>query len=121
MSVIRERKSVVILKREVSQESVQRATATVFASILVILLAFIILLTTEPGLTPKQLLFEVVSALGTVGSSLNATAYLSTAGKIIVSLLMFVGRVGLIVVAMSFVKKKGQERFCYPKDNVIIN
>ena len=121
MSVIRERKSVVILKREVSQESVQRATATVFASILVILLAFIILLTTEPGLTPKQLLFEVVSALGTVGSSLNATAYLSTAGKIVVSLLMFVGRVGLIVVAMSFVKKKGQERFCYPKDNVIIN
>lgn len=121
MSVIRERKSVVILKREVSQESVQRATATVFASILVILLAFIILLTTEPGLTPKQLLFEVFSALGTVGSSLNATAYLSTAGKIIVSLLMFVGRVGLIVVAMSFVKKKGQERFCYPKDNVIIN
>lgn len=121
MSVIRERKSVVILKREVSQESVQRATATVFASILVILLAFIILLATEPGLTPKQLLFEVISALGTVGSSLNATAYLTTAGKIIVSLLMFVGRVGLIVVAMSFVKKKGQERFCYPKDNVIIN
>ena len=121
MSVIRERKSVVILKREVSQESVQRATATVFASILLILMAFIILLATEPGLTPKQLLFEVVSALGTVGSSLNATAYLSTAGKIIVSLLMFVGRVGLIVVAMSFVKKKGQERFCYPKDNVIIN
>ena len=121
MSVIRERKSVVILKREVSKESVQRATATVFASILVILLAFIILLATEPGLTPKQLLFEVISALGTVGSSLNATAYLTTAGKIIVSLLMFVGRVGLIVVAMSFVKKKGQERFCYPKDNVIIN
>lgn len=121
MSVIRERKSVVILKREVSQESVQRATATVFASILVILLAFIILLATEPGLTQKQLLFEVVSAVGTVGSSLNATAYLTTAGKIIVSLLMFVGRVGLIVVAMSFVKKKGQERFCYPKDNVIIN
>lgn len=121
MSVIRERKSVVILKREVSQESVQRATATVFASILVILLAFIILLATEPGLTPKQLLFEVISALGTVGSSLNATAYLTTAGKIIVSLLMFVGRVGLIVVAMSFVKKKGQERFSYPKDNVIIN
>ena len=121
MSVIRERKSVVVLKREVSQESVQRATATVFASILVILLAFIILLATEPGLTPKQLLFEVVSAVGTVGSSLNATAYLTTAGKIIVSLLMFVGRVGLIVVAMSFVKKKGQERFSYPKDNVIIN
>ena len=121
MSVIRERKSVVVLKREVSQESVQRATATVFASILVILLAFIILLATEPGLIPKQLLFEVVSAVGTVGSSLNATAYLTTAGKIIVSLLMFVGRVGLIVVAMSFVKKKGQERFSYPKDNVIIN
>ena len=121
MSVIRERKSVVVLKREVSQESVQRATATVFASILVILLAFIILLATEPGLTPKQLLFEVVSAVGTVGSSLNATAYLTTAGKIIVSLLMFVGRVGLIVVAMSVVKKKGQERFSYPKDNVIIN
>lgn len=121
MSVIRERKSVVILKREVSQESVQRATATVFASILVILLAFIILLTTEPGLTPKQLLFEVVSAVGTVGSSLNATAYLTTTGKIVISLLMFVGRVGLIVIAMSFVKKKGQERFCYPKDNVIIN
>ena len=121
MSVIRERKSVVVLKREVSQESVQRATATVFASILVILLAFIILLATEPGLTPKQLLFEVVSAVGTVGSSLNATAYLTTAGKIIVSLLMFVGRVGLIVVAMSFVKKKGQERFSYLKDNVIIN
>lgn len=121
MSVIRERKSVVILKREISQESVQRAMATVFVSILVILLAFVILLSTEQSLSPKQLLFEVVSAVGTVGSSLNATAYLSTSGKIVISLLMFVGRVGLIVFAMSFVKKKGQERFCYPKDNVIIN
>jgi trk system potassium uptake protein TrkH len=48
---------------------------------------------TQP-LSPRQLIFEATSALGTVGLSLGATPHLDTIGKIIIMLTMFIGRIG---------------------------
>ena len=65
------------------------------------------------------LTFECVSALSTVGSSLNATPLLCDESKLLVSLLMFIGRVGFITLVLGIVKQKKNTKYRYPSDNII--
>ena len=67
------------------------------------------------------LTFECVSALSTVGSSLNATPLLCDESKLLVSLLMFIGRVGFITLVLGIVKQKKNTKYRYPSDNIILN
>lgn len=120
-SVIRGKTSVTLFNRELSAESVRRASATIFGSLITIIVFFIILVAMEPEISPKGLLFETISAYCTVGSSLNITPLLADNSKIIMSVLMFIGRVSLITILMSVIQQKGNTKYRYPKDNVIIN
>ncbi len=120
-AVITGKERVVIFKREISPDSVRRASATIFGTIIFITIAFLLLIALEPNLSPRGLLFETVSAFCTVGSSLNITPHLGADSKILVSILMFAGRVGLITVIMSFIRQSANPKYRYPKDNVIIN
>lgn len=120
-SVIRGKTSVTLFNRELSAESVRRASATIFGSLITIIVFFLILVAMEPEISPKGLLFETISAYCTVGSSLNITPLLADNSKIIMSVLMFIGRVSLITILMSVIQQKGNTKYRYPKDNVIIN
>ncbi len=120
-AVIRGQDHVVIFNREVPSDSVRRASATIFGTLLTILVAFVALVIMEPHLSVRGLLFETVSAFCTVGSSLNITPHLGADSKLLVSLLMFLGRVGLITVLMTLIRQTGTSKYHYPKDNVIIN
>ena len=62
-----------------------------------------------------------MSALSTVGSSLNATPLLRDESKLLVALLMFVERVGLITLMLGIVKQKKNTKYRYPSDDIIIN
>jgi len=80
-----------------------------------------VLLVLEPHLSPLGLLFETLSAYSTVGASLDITAQLSNASKVVVTVLMFIGRVGFITLLMSFIKTDNQPKYRYPQDHIIIN
>ncbi|MBE6190636.1 MAG: TrkH family potassium uptake protein, partial [Rikenellaceae bacterium] len=121
LSVIRGRERVTLFGREIPAESVRRASATIFASMSAILTAFVLLVAIEPAIHPTRLLFETISALSTVGSSLGVTPELGEAGKLILTGLMFMGRVGLITVLMSLLPARPDPKYRLPKDNVIIN
>lgn len=121
IAVVRGRSSVVLFNREISAESVRRTIAVILGSIITILTSFCLLVVMEPALSPRALLFEVISAYNTVGSSLGVTSMLGADSKIIVSLVMFVGRVGFITILMSFVPQSGTPKYRLPQDNVIIN
>lgn len=121
VAVIRGSNRVEVFGRELSQDSIRRSNATVVMS-LGVLFSFIFLLSIlEPGVSLMALTFECVSALGTVGSSLNLTPELCDASKLLVSLLMFVGRVGLITLMLGVIKQKKNTKYRYPSDNIIIN
>jgi len=66
----------------------------------------------------RALLFEVASALGTVGLSLGITPELSDAGKIVLVLMMFWGRVGIVTFLYSLLKRETRERVSYPVSEV---
>jgi trk system potassium uptake protein TrkH len=85
--------AVVVQNRRIVQETINRAI-TVCAAGIIVLLAVVMALSLTQPLSPRQLIFEATSALGTVGLSLGATPHLDTIGKIIIMLTMFIGRIG---------------------------
>ncbi|MDO4755146.1 MAG: potassium transporter TrkG [Parabacteroides sp.] len=121
MSVIRGRDRVVLFNREITADSVRRASAVIFGSILTILFFFVVLVIMEPDIAPLGLFFEIISAYSTVGLSLNVTPLLGDDSKIWVAMMMFIGRVGMITILMTIVQHKGELMYRCPKDQVIIN
>ena len=121
MSVVRGDQSTRMFNREIPDTSVRRAYATIFGSVMMIIVMFITLMILEPTIEPFTLFFETISALSTTGSSLGATPELSDVSKVLVSTMMFIGRVGLLTVAMSLFSRKEQPHYQLPEENVIIN
>lgn len=120
-SILKGRESTVLYNREIDAYSVKRASAIIFGSFATIFIFWIALIVAEPQLRPYKLLFEVVSAISTVGSTLDVTPMLGTVGKLLISLLMFIGRVGLMTVLMSLMHNGRKLSYKYPVEKVIIN
>ena len=121
IAVLRGTERVEVFVRELSHDSIRRSNATVVMSLGVLFLFIFVLSILEPKMSVMTLTFECVSALSTVGSSLNATPLLRDESKLLVALLMFVGRVGLITLMLGIVKQKKNTKYRYPSDDIIIN
>ena len=119
ISVIRGQSRIEIHNRELTRNSVQRANATIFTSIIVLAVGILLVSLVDPDLSLKAVAFECISALGTVGSSLNATPLLTTAGKVIIILLMFFGRVGVLTIVAGFIKPKGDRGYRLPQAEIM--
>jgi trk system potassium uptake protein TrkH len=104
-----------------SSSTVARAFSILIKAMLVIVMGFVFLLILEGGsLDFGDLLFETVSAFGTVGLSRGITAELGSTSRLILVALMFIGRVGLFAMAIT---RSGNsvERFAdYPQENLLI-
>jgi len=120
-SNIRGRHVLEISNRQISNDTVTRVLSIVILSIVFILAGFFSLLITEPGRDPVQLLFECFSAFGTVGLSLADTSTLSEAGKIVIIVLMFAGRVGPLTLLSGFLISNRKKYYKYPESDIIIN
>ena len=121
ISILKGKENAQLFEREISSYSVKRTGAIIFGSMATILLFWSILIIIEPHIQPYRLLFETVSAISTVGSSLDVTPHLHSSSKIIVSVLMFIGRVGLITLLTSLMQSSKKQLYRYPSENVIIN
>lgn len=121
VSVIRGHRGVMLFGREISSDSLRRASAVIFGSILIITSAFFLLMILHPDIPARSLLFETLSAYSTVGASIDVTPHLGSSAKLLLALLMFLGRVGFMTVLASIIAPTGVRKFRYPKDNVIIN
>lgn len=121
ISSLKGRSRVEIMNREISAESVNRVSATIMLSIVVLSVSVFILGLLEPDVEPLKLMFEATSALGTVGLTMNLTPTLSDASKGLIIILMFIGRVGLLSFIMGFVKQIKTDKYRYPSDNIIVN
>lgn len=81
----------------------------------------IIILTSIEDIACMDLLFETVSAIGTVGLSTGITSSLGTVSKLVIINLMFIGRLGPITIALSFGKHvKNKSSIKYPKTEIIV-
>lgn len=120
-SVIRGSERVEVFGREIATDSIRRANATMFMSLIALFVSVLTLSVFEQDVPLLSLLFEAASALYTAGPSLNLTSSLTEQSKLLLVVLMFVGRVGLITMMLGIVKQKKNTKYKYPSDNIIIN
>jgi trk system potassium uptake protein TrkH len=104
-------------KRRISTDNIESAYITAFYSILVCFV-IIFILTIFEEVSFLSLLFEVISAFGTVGLSMGITGELSSPGRVLISALMLFGRVGPTIVGFSLLKKKEQDSYRYAEGDV---
>ena len=121
VAVLRGTERVEVFGRELSYDSIRRSNATVVMSFGVLFVFIFIISILEPNLSLLTVTFECVSAISTVGSSINATPLLGSDSKLLVALLMFVGRVGLITLMLGIIKQKKNTKYQYPSGQIIIN
>lgn len=107
--------------REISQLSISRAFAQMTLASLFIMVTTFTMIIIEPEKEPLNLLFETVSAYGTVGLSRNVTPLLSDAGKLVITFTMFVGRVSLYTLLYSLIKQVKYSKYRYPTEEILIN
>lgn len=116
---IRGKERMEIDHRTIANSSIARASATIVLSLFVIFLAIFCLLLTENA-NFIDLCYEVVSAFGTVGLTRSLTPHLSDYGKIIICIVMFVGRVGILTLLVALSKKVDHISYEYPKEYVVV-
>lgn len=100
--------------------SMQRQAFTIVGITAVVLIAATMYLRLTTPFTLDQILFEVFSAVGTVGLSGGMTSLLPDHGKLVISLLMLFGRLGPIVVATSLALRATKRHFEYPRERPLI-
>ena len=87
---------------------------------MLIMISSLIICAVEPNAGFKAVAFEVVSALITTGLSLSLTPTLGAVSKIILILLMFTGRVGILTLALALGEKKSAAEIRMPVDTLFI-
>lgn len=111
-----------VFHRRISAETVMRALAVVISSITCVFIVALLLTITEGMLEDHflEVLFEATSAFSTTGLSMGLTSELSPIGKFIVTVTMFIGRLGPLTLAYALAKKKRASKINYPEDHILI-
>lgn len=107
--------------RNLAVGSVRRANAVIILSIISLSFYVFVVIMLEPGLSARSVVFECVSALFTVGSSLGITPLLSAASKGVLCTAMFLGRVGIVSLLCGFMGTRRDRSAHLPTESIIIN
>jgi trk system potassium uptake protein TrkH len=122
------RRQAVIGTIAVGRQTLSRAMSLVLYSLLLLVFSVLLLHITEGGEIPHvdsrglllEIGFEVTSALGTVGLTTGLTPTLTSAGKCIIMVLMFVGRLGPLIFLAVLQEYQGEELVARPEGELLI-
>lgn len=118
-AVVTNRNDVNIFKRRISWELVNKSLSIVVTAIFFIFLIFFLLTFTEKA-DMSKLLFETISAFGTVGLSANFTPDLSPIGRILITIMMFIGRLGPLTMAFALLYTRKEAKVRYAEEKILI-
>lgn len=136
INYIKGRQEINVFNRKISTNAINRAIVVISISMFIIIMTTSTLLiienlekdinvrhSTDMNLSIVDIVFEVVSAFATVGLTLGITPQLTFAGKIVIILLMIIGRLGPITISIALFKmhkEAKQPKAQYPHGNIII-
>lgn len=106
--------------RYIPTQVIYKSLSIFFYAATIILIGVFFLSITEPETDILDLTFEQVSAFSTVGLSTGVTGTLSAAGKVIIIISMFLGRVGILTFAVALSRRKDNENFKLPSINLMV-
>lgn len=123
-SMMRNRNEVSIFGKVIPRTVVRRAIVVFALALVWVIATAFILNITEGGIVKERgflrILFETTSAFGTVGLSTGITPHLSIAGRLLISLAIFVGRIGPLTVALAVALREEPSDISYPEERVMV-
>ena len=120
ISAARGNDHIVLFKRRVDQKIVKQASALFIAYLLFVIGATLIICSIEEGYAFEQILFEVTSAIATVGLSVGVSGSCSVFTQLILIFLMYAGRLGALVLFSVFTKRKKEYILEEPKGRLLV-
>ena len=120
IGVFRGRRDINIGKKRIEYSLLSQALAIFAACLMLIMLSALTMCAIEPELSAKSAIFECVSAVSTTGLSLDLTSSLSAASRIILIILMYAGRVGILTLALALGAKRTTAEVRKPVDTLMI-
>ncbi len=122
ISVIKGREDTELFGKRVSRSIVHRAIVIVVIALTLIMVFTMVLTITEQGHSFMEILFETVSAFGTVGLSMGITSELSGIGRVVIMFLMFAGRLGPLTITLALARQQRQNKgnIKYPEDKILV-
>lgn len=122
--LIKGNEDVEVLWKRIPIKLILRAIAVIGIALMIIAISTLILLVSEKslGLSFMDTLFEVVSAFGTVGLSRGLTPQLSNIGRLVITLTMFVGRLGPLTLAFGIAQRQKENKgyYRYPEGKILV-
>ena len=118
-ATVRGNNDVTCYGRRISNQIVRKSIAIIFISFLASMVAIICMCILENG-ESVDIIFEIYSALGTVGLSRDYTATIGLAGKIILCICMFLGRIGPITMVIAFTMRDTKTALRLPKGKITV-
>ncbi len=107
--------------RRLGEDIANRALAIIVLAVGFITLITIALCALHPELSPADLTFEAVSAVSTVGLSRGVTGQLGEAAKLVLVAAMFIGRIGVLLFLLSFIRKRSPTGYRLPETSVVLS
>lgn len=121
MNAITGKEDIEYRRRRLSWQTFNKACAILMLSLFYLFVMIIIMSIFDSSKGFLPLLFELISAFGTVGLSMGVTAKLSIISKLIIILTMYIGRVGPLTIMYALSKKKCREgKYKYPEETILI-
>ncbi|HOA29303.1 MAG: potassium transporter Trk [Candidatus Cloacimonetes bacterium] len=118
-SMLRGRKELSLFNRKISLSNHREATSLITLAALIVFVVIFILLMVE-GKAFDKIIFEAISAFGTVGLSMGITAQLSIVGKLLITMLMYIGRIGPLTMIYALSLRKVQARISFAEEKIAI-
>jgi len=118
-STIKGNQEINIYNRRLDLEAIKKSMSITTGFLFVVTFICSLLLITEKQ-TIVPVLFETVSAIGTVGLSLGITPYLSTIGKLLIILTMLVGRIGPLTIGIALFQSDDNIELKYPEEKIMV-
>ena len=111
-----------VFERRIGSSIITKAVGIFFIAVSLVVLGTLALSLTDPGFTLVECGFEIVSAIATVGLSIGGSPNLTTMGKIVVMIAMFIGRVGSLTIFVALLSKGAREKppVRYPEGKIIV-
>ncbi|GID28697.1 TrkH family potassium uptake protein [Paractinoplanes brasiliensis] len=117
---VRGERDVVIGRRRIAEATQRQAGTVAFLGAATVATGTLVLLVMTDGVPFDRALFEIMSAFSTAGLTTGLTGELSAAGQLVLSAMMFIGRVGTVAVASALALNTRQRRYRYPEERPIV-
>jgi trk system potassium uptake protein TrkH len=121
ISLAKGKTKIEVFRREIADISVKRAFATISLSLIVIGFGILGMTQFDPQIDVLSLAFECFSAFSTVGLSVGITFGLSAGSKVILIIIMFIGRVSMLTLLIAVIRKVKHVNYRYPSEDITIN